>query len=172
MDKQFWTIERAPGESHRDFIIRTWQEVKPDLPEDITNQDITQYHVQAEVVKDGYESPYQFGAVLRELVGLHTAPIFQATHTDESGLTHAIYYAWGEPLLSPDGSTGPVIAAFYNPQAGPTFGQPNREGASADYLLRFESDTQRTVAGIKAKKYGFASLREFILAAIDAYQGK
>jgi hypothetical protein len=171
MDKQFWTIERKPGESARDFILRTWREAKSDLPQNIANLDLTKCHAQTEVVKDGYESPYRFGVILRELVGEDFAPIFQATHTDGNGLTHAVYYAWGQMEQEADGDNGPTVAAFYNPQAGPTFGQPDRSGNKPKYLLSFDSDAQKTVAEIKAKQHGFASLRDFILAAIDAYQG-
>jgi len=60
----------------------------------------------AEVVKDGYSSPYRFADVLREMVGNPDAGVLGAYR----GVRATIYYAWNQG----DGD-GPTLAAFYNP---------------------------------------------------------
>jgi hypothetical protein len=136
MDNQFWTIERKPDESQRDFIFRTWREANPYLPEDIAANPYKlrgRRHGHGEIVPQGYGSPYRFGRILRDMVqssqeSLGAVPIFKFTETDAKGFElHVTYFAWNGPETDKFES-GPHIAAFYNPANGPTFGNPNWKG--------------------------------------------
>ena len=102
----FWSIEREKGESMRDFVIRTWSTCYPTMTQDEL-QAIAPEQQSAEIVKDGYLSPYLFGRVLRWMVDDKNAAILGAYMRDGES---AIYYTWGRP-----GDNGPTLAAFYDP---------------------------------------------------------
>ena len=114
----FWTIERGEEESDRDFIYRCWEEAHG-AP--VTKEDAAQTF-QAEVVKDGYASPYQFAILLRDLAArakhVNEGPTVSvwAAHNVQTG--GAVYYCWNDAPMG-----GKTRCAFYDPARGPTFGR-------------------------------------------------
>jgi hypothetical protein len=127
---QFWMLEREAGEGMREYMARCWAEARGEaIP-----QDLPPARFQAEVVRDGYLSPYRFGKLLRALV-MGAASVEEAEAADPVGVYAAknvntggaVYYAWDGDNAEGD---GPTRCAFYDPARGPTWG---RQPATIDW---------------------------------------
>lgn len=116
--QMFWVIERGEEETLLAFIKRCWEEAHgaPTTKEDAPQT------FQAEVVRDGYASPYQFAILLRDLAAraehVNDGPAFGVwgAHNVQTG--GAVYYCWDDWP-----GEEPTRCAFYDPSKGPTFGR-------------------------------------------------